>query len=168
MTTGFKAFGHDGIHAGEFAFFGKAGIGHHMHNGDALFLQHGRPGCRVAGAGKHNLHAFLQDNLHVFVDIRIEQGHIHPERFVGGLPAFADLFAQDFRVHAAAADETQAAGIGNGRCQFPAAAPDHAALDDGVLYAEKPGDAVVHTAKVRSAFSVSGGSTLRAFRGTRY
>jgi hypothetical protein len=58
--------------------------------------------------------------------------------------ALTNMVAQDIGIHTAAANQTQSAGIAYGRSQFPAAAPDHPALNDGKFYAQKPGNTVFH------------------------
>ena len=63
---------------------------------------------------------------------------------MGCLLAFLNMLAQHGRIHAATANQAKPAGIAHRCCEFPAAAPYHAALNDGIFNAQKPGNRVFH------------------------
>src|SRR5574343_1483838 len=96
----------------------------------------------IARRGKHNFNALFDDDGHVLFDIRVEQGHVDTKRFIGGGFAFADMFAQNIWVHTARANQSQSTGIAHCSRQFPATAPNHTDLYNGILNIEKMGDSV--------------------------
>lgn len=97
---------------------------------------------RISGRSKDDLDPFVHYQLHDFIELGVHQRYVDAERFVGRLPAFADMFPQCFGMHGACSQQAQSAGVAYGRGQPPAAAPHHAALNDRVFDSEESVDSV--------------------------
>src|SRR5688572_21286618 len=122
-----------------------------MHYLNAVLFQVLRPGFRISCRSKNNLHAFLDDDLYVLVQVGIQQGNVHTKGFRSSCLAFTDMRAQHLGVHAARTQHTQAARIAYRARELPTAGPDHAGLDDRIIDIEEFGDTVLeHKWKVKS------------------
>ncbi len=89
----------------------------------------------------HDLDAGRDDGVDVFAvgarHERRQDRQVHAERLVGHLAAARDLLHQVLRRRLRQrGQETERAGIGDGRGQLGASDPLHAALHDGVLHPE--------------------------------
>ena len=54
------------------------------------------------------------DGLNMFVDVGVQEGHVHPKWFVGGRFTLLNLFFENMRVHASAAQQAKPSGITDG------------------------------------------------------
>jgi hypothetical protein len=115
----------------------------------ARLLQRLHERLRAAAGGLDDLHAAVDDDAHVLV-VRRRHEHrqnreIHAEGLVGHLVAARDLLLEIGRRRLReAGDDAEPAGVGDGRGHLGVADVMHAALNDGVLDAEKLGDAGLH------------------------
>ena len=117
-----------------------------MRHGDAVVLEARRPRLGVAGRGEDDLHAFVHDDLHDLIDLRVHQRHVYAERSIGGGAAFANMLAEGLGVHRSGAEQSESAGVAHGRGQSPATAPHHPALNDGVFDIKQRSDSIhIHT-----------------------
>ena len=130
------------LKGGFLRFEREFGAAHHMHDSNAFFLQEGRVRFGVSGRRKDDFHVFFHDDADDLFQIRIQHRHVYGERPVGRFPAFPDVLAQDVGIHGSGADYAQSAGVAYGAREFPSAVPDHAGLDDRVLYLKKFGNPV--------------------------
>ncbi|MNP40488.1 hypothetical protein D3C76_1341350 [compost metagenome] len=102
----------------------------------------------VAG-GFDDRHAILDDRIDVLVVRRRadgrENGHVDPERVVGHLPATTDFLGQRFRGRLGKPGQhAQAPSVGDGRGEFGATYPLHAALHDRITDAKHFGNTCFH------------------------
>ena len=144
VSAGLEPFGHDGVHARLLALVGEFRARHDVRHLAAGFVQLCRPALRVARRGEDDRHALLDDRFDDLVGIPVHERDVHAEGFPCGFAAAADMFAQQVGRHRAGADQPQAARFAHGGGQPPAAAPDHAARDDGVADSEQGADSVFH------------------------
>jgi len=144
VAAGLEALGYHGIDPCLLAFQGELRARNHVRHLASRFVQAGRPGFRAACRSEYRGHAFLHDDAHDLFGVAVHQRDVHAERFFGRRAAFADMLAQQVGGHRAGADQPQSACFAHGCGQPPAAAPDHAARDDGVAYAEQRSDSVFH------------------------
>ena len=144
VSAGLEPFGHDGVHARLLALAGEFRARHDVRHLAAGFVQLCRPALRVARRGEDDRHALLDDRFDDLVGIPVHERDVHAEGFPCGFAAAADMFAQQVGRHRAGADQPQAARFAHGGGQPPAAAPDHAARDDGVADSEQGADSVFH------------------------
>lgn len=115
MTAGFETFGYDGIDSRLFAFAGEFRGGNHMDDRDAVRFEKACPELRISGRSKDDLDPFVHYQLHDFIELGVHQRYVDAERFVGRLPAFADMFPQCFGMHGACSQQAQSAGVAYGR-----------------------------------------------------
>ena len=115
VTSGLEAFRHNGINARRLSFEGKLGVGNHMHYCNSLRLEFSSPGGWIPGRGEHDFHTTFDNDLHVFLDVRVEQRHIHSKRLSGSGFALSNLFTEHFRIHRSGAEQTKSAGIAHCR-----------------------------------------------------
>ena len=134
MSAGLKALADDGIDTGFLTLPGKFRGRNDVCHGDAVFFQERRPGLRIPGGGKDNFHAFVHNQMHQFLYLRIHQRDVYAKRLVGCLAAFLDMLAERFRMHGTRPNQTQTAGVTDGRSQTPTATPNHTARNNRVLY----------------------------------
>ena len=118
----------------------------HLH---PRLLQAGKPLLRVVAGGLDDLHAPVDDGLHVARIVRRgegwQEGQVHAERLVRHLAALGDLGGEQFgRALGQAGDDPHPSGIGDRRGQFCQSDIVHAALHDGVFDAEQVCDAGLH------------------------
>ena len=82
-----------------------------MCHDDAVFVQVGCPSLGTSGRGKDDGYLFIDNDLHDLLDLRIHQGDVDAKRLRGGQAAFPDVFAKDFGMHGAGADQAKPSGI---------------------------------------------------------
>ena len=151
VASRFKALRHHRIHASGLGLQGKLHAADHVDHFDAVFVQMSCPRLGVACAGEHDGHAEFHNALHVLLHSGVQERHIDGKRFArGGGLKLLDLVSQDFRVHAACAQNAKSPGSAHGAGQFPTAAPHHARLDDWHLDAQQIANPVarLHASKV--------------------
>ena len=140
MAAGLGALGHHGDGAGALDELGHGNGGHHGDDLDAG----GVPGLhvlgRVAGAGDDDRHVLVDDDLGHLVGKRAHEHHVDAEGLVGLLAQLVDLVTQPVGVGVHGRDDAQAARLGDRRRQGGVGDPGHAALEDGLLDAEKVAD----------------------------
>ena len=96
-----------------------------------------RPAGRNA-AGQHDVSdARLQADPDQLVEPRMHGDQVDPERPVGQRLRAGDLGGQHVRLHRAAGDHAEPAGVGDRRHQVALADPAHRAAHDGDLAAEE-------------------------------
>jgi hypothetical protein len=100
-------------------------------------LKHRCPCFGIACRRKHNLYLFLFEYGNQLFNIRIQEGNIYTKGFICGDFALLNVLPEYGRIHGTSPDNAQSPCIGNGRCQPPARAPDHARLYDGILNAKE-------------------------------
>ena len=93
MSSGFETFGYNRIHTGFLTFDGKQGTAHHMDDRYAVFFQERSPFLWTSRRGENDFYSLFDHQVHQAFDFRIHQRYINPEWFVGGSPAFPDMFA---------------------------------------------------------------------------
>ena len=121
-----------------------ADAGAFVHDHDAVLLEFGDVFLRLVAGGLDDLDAALDDGLAIFrVGRRLDRGQdgeVDAERLVGQAAAARDFLGQILRRRLRQrGDEAERAGVGDGRDQFGAADPLHAALHDRVFDADEFG-----------------------------
>lgn len=86
-----------------------------MDDRDAVRFEKACPELRISGRSKDDLDPFVHYQLHDFIELGVHQRYVDAERFVGRLPAFADMFPQCFGMHGACSQQAQSAGVAYGR-----------------------------------------------------
>ena len=92
MSSGFETFGNNRIHTGFLTFDGKQGTAHYMDDRYAVFFQERSPFFWTSRRGENDFYSLFDHQVHQTFDFRIHQRYINPERFVGGSPAFPDIY----------------------------------------------------------------------------
>ena len=140
MAAGLPALGDDGGSARLGHQLGHAHTGHHGDHLDASLQPHGHVAGGVPGAGGHHRHLLLGHQLGHLLGEGGHQHDVYAKGLVGQAAGQVDLLFQILGVGVHGGDNPQAAAVGNGRRQLPVGNPGHAALENGVLNAQKVAD----------------------------
>ena len=89
--------------------------------------------ARIAGAGHHDLDAFLDDHVGHLVGKGAHQHYINAKNPIRQLTGFGDLFPKPLGVCVHRGDDAQAPCVGDRRRQGCIGNPCHAALKNGIL-----------------------------------
>ena len=92
------------------------------------------------GAGHDHGNVLVDDDLGHLVGKRAHEHHVHAEGLVGLLAELVNLVAQPVGVGVHRRDDAQAAGLRDGGGEAGVGNPGHAALEHGLLDAEKVTD----------------------------
>ena len=84
VATGFKTFGHNGIHSRLFAFQRKSRAGNYVGYNNALLFQPCSKFLRTTGRSKNDRHLFFSNNIQNGFQFRIKQWNIYSKGLISG------------------------------------------------------------------------------------
>ena len=145
MAAGLGALCHNGVSAAPFHELCKGHGSHHRDHHDPGVLPHLHVLSRIPGPGSHHLDAFLHDHLCHLIGVGAHEHDVDADGLFRQLPGLSDLLADHLARRVGAADESQASGLRNGRCQMMLRHPGHSALDDRIFNSQQFCDSSFHS-----------------------
>ena len=142
MPSCFKTFSHHSINTCLLGFQRKLYTTYYVHYFYTVIFQMRSPGFRISGAGKYNLNSFFDNDLHQFIDIRIQQWYIYAKRLCSCCFTFLNMFTQYFGIHRTRTYKSQTTGITHSTGEFPTAVPYHSGLNEWIFNIKKCCDSI--------------------------
>ena len=131
MSAGLGALGDDPVRAGALHQPGQRHRSHHRKYLGAGLLPARDEACRIPRAGGDHRHPLLRCDIRHLLRLWVHQHDIHAKGTVRQGPAPAYALPKARCIHAASADESQGAGVGDGGGKFGGGNIGHTALNNG-------------------------------------